>query len=224
MLDTKGKKLQPMDNLIEHLIKLVCYISFPLILLFLLTIAISLIMTGGLNTNVNNANSFINVLLIFSLPMIVSLAIISLVIKIAVEKNSLEQLGVATPKKKNVIMCIVMSLTSIALAVILSNAKGLNVSAWTVLIHFFFVAVAEEIILRSVILDELQYITTNKLLLCMINGAIFAFIYHSSEDFASNLLVRVPLGVVLCVIRIKCDSVYPAIAFHWLYNMFVSTI
>lgn len=224
MQDTNVKTKKSLDYYIEHLIKIACYISFPLILLFFLTIIMSLTTTGSLNTNVNNADSFISVFLTFSLPMVVALAIIPLVIKVAIEKYSLKQLGLAAPSKQSIVACFVMSVASIALATVLSDVEGLNVSAWTVLVHFFFVAVAEEIILRSIILDELKYFTANKLLLCLINGMIFAFIYHSSEDLASNLLVRVPLGFALCMVRVKSNSVYPAVALHWLYNMFISTI
>lgn len=224
MQDTKVKTKKPLDFYIEHLIKIACYISFPLILLFFLTIVMSLTTTGSLNTNVNNADSFISVFLTFSLPMVVALAIIPLVIKVAIGKCSLKQLGLAAPSKQSIAACLVMSVASIALATVLSDVEGLNVSAWTVLIHFFFVAIAEEVILRSIIMDELQHFTANRLLLCLINGAIFAFIYHSSEDVASNLFVRVPLGFALSIVRMKSNSVYPAVTLHWLYNMFISTI
>lgn len=225
MTQTNPQKRIFSEQALERALSLACYLSLPLILLFGLTITLSLVTTGGLNTNVNAADSFCAVFLSFSLPMMLALAAIPLWFKMGVQKRSAAQLGLTFPKSRlNLMACAVMAAGSAVLAVVLSGAEGLEVSAWTVWLHFFFVAVAEEIMLRSIIMDELRFFTRNKWVLCLLNGVIFAFVYHSSEDFWSNLLVRVPLGFVLSLVRVKSDNVYPAIMLHWLYNMFVTTI
>lgn len=225
MTNTKNKKFSFSEGMLEKLMSLACYISLPLILLFGMTIGMSWITTGGLNTNVNTAEGFLTVLLSFSLPMTVALAAVPLAIKMGVQKRSAQRLGLSFPKTRgNLISCAVMAVGTLVPAVILSRARDLEVSAWTVWAHFFFVAVAEEIMLRSVVTDELRAFTKNKWILSLLNGLIFAFVYHSNEDFWSNLLVRVPLGFVLSMVREKSDSVYPAIALHWLYNMCVTVI
>ena len=117
-----------------------------------------------------------------------------------------------------------MIVGTVVLTVLLGNKPELEISPWTVWAHFFFVAVAEECMLRGVIHEQLQDFSGNKFILCLLNGLIFAFVYHSNEDFWSNLLIRVPLGFALCLVRIKSNSLYPAIALHWLYNMAVTTI
>ena len=94
----------------------------------------------------------------------------------------------------------------------------------TICIHFLAVAISEEVILRSIIMHEMKNILFNKFLLCIINAIIFAFVYHSSEDFLSNLLVRVPLGFALSYARLKSNDIYLPIALHWAYNMAVTAI
>lgn len=212
------------EKTLEGLLKLACCISLPLILLFGLTIALSLVTTGALNTDVNGAGDFSTVFLSFSLPMVLALGAAPLLYKLGIEKCGAARLGLALPRGKGSrIACVVMAAGSV-LPVFMAGSQWLEVSVWTVWCHFFFVAVAEELMLRSVILDELRAFLRNKWLLCLVNGAIFAFVYHSNSDFLSNLLVRLPLGFVLCLVREESDSVYPAIALHWLYNMFVITI
>ncbi len=218
--DKKGK----VDKYIEHLIKIVCYISLPLVMLFALTMFTSVFRTGNVNMNVNNSDSFVNVLLTFSLPMFISLVVMPVIIKIFIEKVGVNQLGLMIFSRCNIVLCILMGILSLFLAICLLNNKSLKVSAWTVLFHFFIVAISEETILRGVIMNELLYFTQNRIVLCLANSIIFAFVYHSSEDFIANLFIRVPLGFVLSYVRLRQKSIYPSIMLHLLYNMFVSVI
>lgn len=212
-------------NLPERVLRLACYIALPLIALFALTIGMSLLTTGGLNTNVNEAEGFMTVFLSFSLPMLLALAVLPVTVKVWGGKCRLARLGFQLPTRWwNMAGCGIMTAGTLVLAVMLGSKPGLEMSPWTIWSHFFFVAVAEECMLRGVVHDQLRDFTENKWVLCMLNGLIFAFVYHSNEDFWSNLLVRVPLGFVLCFVRVKSDSLYPAIALHWLYNMAVTTI
>lgn len=209
----------------EQLIEIICYVSLPLILLFLLTIITSVIFAGNLNTDVNAATSFKDVFVSFTLPMLTALVIAPLTIKLFVQKTSLSDLGLAFPiSKLSLVLCILMGAVSIILTFCLDRFSELKVSAWTVLFHFFFVALSEEIILRSIIMNELLCFSRSILVLCVINGAIFAFIYHSSEDFFINLLVRFPLGLILSFVRLRSKSTYPAVMLHLMYNMIVTII
>ena len=225
MMNTKNEVAMFSEKTFERVLSTACYLSVPLIFLFALTIVMSLLTTGGINTNVNNASNLLTVLLSFSLPMIVALAAVPLVFKICVQRHSAAALGLAFPQNPvTIISSGVMIVGTVAMTVILSTVRTLEISPWTIWIHFFFVAVAEEIMLRSIIMDELRFFTENKWILCLLNGVIFAFVYHSNEGFWANLLVRVPLGFVLSMVREKCGNVYPAIMMHWLYNMFVTTL
>lgn len=220
----KTNQLQA-ERVMEGLLRLICFISLPLLLLFGMTILFSLLFTGGLNTNVNQAEGFLNVFVSFSLPMVLALGAIPLAVQLWLRKCSPHELGLSIPQKKAWrISCAVMAAGTAVLAAVLSGTDSLTQSAWTVWSHFFFVAVAEEIMLRSILAFELGEFVENKWLLCLVNGILFAFVYHSNDAFLPNLLVRVPLGFVLCLVRVNSGSVYPAIMLHWLYNMFVVTI
>ncbi len=225
MTTSNNKRSVFAEETVKRLIRLICYISLPLIFLFALTIGSSLIATGDINADVNEVTDFATVLVSFSLPMIIALAAVPLLIKIKAQKRKASELGLALPRKPVTwIICGITSVGSIVLAGRLSGVDGLEISPWTICIHFFFVAVAEEIMLRSIVLDELKGFTANPWLLCLLDAMIFAFVYHSNDAFLPNLLVRVPLGFVLSITAVKSNSIYPAIGVHWLYNMLVTTI
>lgn len=210
---------------IEEIIKIVCYISLPLILLFTGTMLSSVIFSGNINTDVNAASDFFQVLVSFSFPMLISLAIIPIAIQVFLQHNNFERLGfVKKPKRWSFIVCVALSAIIVLVTIYLNKKLETEISAMTICIHFLAVAISEEVILRSVIMHEMKNIISNNFLLCIINAIIFAFVYHSSEDFLSNLLVRVPLGFVLSYARLKSNDIYLPIALHWVYNMAVTAI
>lgn len=210
---------------IEVFIKIVCYISLPLILLFAGTMLSSVFITGGINTDVNAASSFYQVLISFSVPMLIALAIIPLAAQIIIQHNNFEVLGfVKKPKRWSVIICAALSILVIVATAYIDKNLETEISAMTIYVHFLAVAISEEVILRSVIMHEMKNLISNKFLLCVINAIIFAFVYHSSEDFLSNLLVRVPLGFALSYARLSSNDIYLPIALHWAYNMMVTAI
>ena len=225
MTDFKLAKPYTVEEAVQRVIRTVCYVSLPLILLFFLTIGISLAVTGGVNTNINTTTDFGTVFLSFSLPMLTALAAVPLLVKMMGQKCGAAQLGLCLPRQwLNVAFCAATAAGAILLTFRLAGTEGLELAPWTVCIHFLCVAVAEEVMLRSILMDELQGLVSNRWLLALLNGVIFAFVYHSNEGFLPNLLVRVPLGFVLSMVRLKSNSVYPAIGLHWFYNMLVTTL
>lgn len=225
MTDSHVAKPCLAEEVIRRIIGTVCFVSLPLILLFFLTIGVSLAVTGGVNTNINTTTDFGTVFLSFSLPMLTALAAVPLTIKMVGQKRSAAQLGLHPPRHwASVTLSILSSVGAVLLTFRLAGMEELAMAPWTVCVHFLCVAVAEEIMLRSVLMDELRWLTRNKWLLSLINGVIFAFVYHSNEGFWPNLLVRVPLGFALSMVRLTAGSVYPAVGLHWFYNMLVTTL
>lgn len=207
---------------IEQIIKVCCYISIPLVSLIVVTLVMSFCLSGEINSNINNVFSFNVMFINFSLPMIVILGIIPTVILILSEKCTGRDLGFIITKKSTyliLVVCIgIIALCSVSLA-----KQSLKISLSMLIIHFLCVAIAEEIMLRSII-----YYNTEKMfgciLNCVINGVIFAFIYHSNEDFLSNLIIRFPLGFLLAYVRLKQDDIFASVGIHWMYNILISTI
>lgn len=218
------KKHRP-DEILQGVIKIICYISLPLILLFWGTIVSSLLISGSINTNVNTATSFVQVAVSFSLPMLITLTIIPLTIQFFLQHNTFENLGFSrTPQKWSLIVCAFLGVFIVAVTYTLSGNKEIEISAGTICFHFLIVAISEEVILRSVIMYEMRTLVSNPFILCIMNAVIFAFVYHSSEDFLSNLLIRVPLGLVLSYSRLKSNDIYLPIMLHWAYNMGLTAI
>lgn len=207
---------------VEDFIKLCGYISIPLVLLIVSTIVISYTLSGNINSNVNNTDSFVVMLLNFSMPMVIVLGVIPLFLLKCTSKVSWNELGFVVRKGSSYVICMVCTIVVIVCSFQLSK-QSLDISLPMVLVHFFCVAVAEEIMLRSIIYYNTSKVF-GKVLNCMINGLIFAFIYHSNEDFISNLIIRFPLGFVLAIVRMRQDDIYPSIGIHWMYNVLVSAM
>ena len=117
----KEKTNQPQAaRVMEGLLRLICFISLPLLLLFGMTILFSLLFTGGLNTNVNQAEGFLNVFVSFSLPMVLALGAIPLAVQLWLRKCSPHELGLSIPQKKAWrISCAVMAAGTAVLAAVL---------------------------------------------------------------------------------------------------------
>lgn len=92
-----------------------------------------------------------------------------------------------------------------------------------VIFHFIVVAIAEEVMIRSVLMHELQK-SFNTAWTVIIGSAIFAFAYHSGGDVISNILVRFPLGIGLGVLRVYTGNIYNSTLAHFWYNILVSTL
>ena len=153
---------------IEEIIKIVCYISFPLIFLFTGTMLSSVIISGNINTDVNAASNFFQVLVSFSLPMFISLAIIPIAIQVFLQHKSFEILGfVKKPKRWSLIACIALLGIVVLVTIYLNQKLETEISAMTICIHFLSVAISEEVILRSVVMNEMKNILSNKFLLVL---------------------------------------------------------
>ena len=100
-----GKKYDA-SEWIEEIIKIVCYISLPLIFLFTGTILSSVIFSGNINTDVNAASDFFQVLGSFSFPMLISLAIIPIAIQVLLQHNSFETLGFVKSQRDGVSLLV----------------------------------------------------------------------------------------------------------------------
>ena len=210
--------MEKKENIVEQVIRIVCYISLPLILLMALTVA------GSINTDVNNAITLQQVALSFSLPMLLALVVIPLLIKTLCQKTPLEALGFKKPTFGGIIFCMAAAVVTFASAAVISGRNDIRQSVYVVAFHFFIVAVSEEIMLRGILMDELEKVFGGKILCCILDGLIFAFVYHSSEPPLANLFIRFPLGFVLGYCRIKSGEIYSPIMLHWAYNMFVSAL
>jgi membrane protease YdiL (CAAX protease family) len=86
---------------------------------------------------------------------------------------------------------LILLLVSIFIAVIKSYI-GLNYIISVVVIAF-----SEEFLFRYFLIDDKTYFNL------MISSLVFAFVVHMNEPLMTNLVIRLPLGVVLGLVYIK---------------------
>ena len=210
------------DITIEQIIEVCCYISLPLLSLIVATLVMSFCLSGEINSNINNVSSCGIMFLNFSFPMIVILGVIPTFILIISKKCTGRELGFIITKKSTYLILIIC-IGVITVCAVCLERQSLEISLTMIIIHFLCVAISEEIMLRSI----LYYLTKKMfgcILNCIVNGLIFAFIYHSNEEFLPNLIIRFPLGFLLAYVRFRQDDVYASVGIHWMYNILISTI
>ncbi len=88
-------------------------------------------------------------------------------------------------------------------------------------VHFLAVGISEEVLFRHLHLKYLEPIVGQKVAV-IYTSLLFAFLLHMGEPVLANLLVRLPIGVGLALIRIRF-GLNSAITCHWIYDI-LSTI
>ena len=110
-------------------------------------------------------------------------------------------------------------------AVLLETGIGLGLLFfydYAVVGHFMIIAIAEELYFRVFQFNYLkEQLGVKKAII--ISSVIFAFVLHMNDPILGNLLIRLPLGIVLCLIRYRF-GVSKSIAAHWIYDVVVSMI
>ena len=208
---------------LENLVSLCFYLAFPLTLLILGTFISSYVFTGIINLDINNSVSLPDIITTFSLPMLMFLAVIPVTVKCLLSKIKMKQLGFSSNNWLFTYAFSSLAALITILSLLLADTNQLEIPIFIIAIHYLFVAVSEEILVRGIVFYETNKMFTG-ILNCIINGIIFAFVYHSNENLYSNLIIRVPLGILLSYIRYRNDSLYPSIAIHWMYDCIITII
>lgn len=220
-LDARGKLV----SLPARITVLAMYMVFPLVGLFGLTLLISFFTGGRLLLDINESGGYKEVLLAFSLPMLIAMGLLPVAVKIKGEGRKREDLGIQTGIGRRTLPFILLFSGLILYTAYLLFVKDLSIGydPRAVFIQFLVVGVAEELYMRSVILDELLKFMP-LLAAALVSSLLFAFFLHSDASFWVNLLVRFPLGLFLVWLRIYTRSIYPAMVAHAAYDLAISTI
>ena len=86
-------KIIKKENLLENIIRVICYISIPLCLLMCLTLLSSYFLNGSISSDVNKMTSLGQVIICFSIPMFISLVILPVLVKLFLQKERLSNIG-----------------------------------------------------------------------------------------------------------------------------------
>lgn len=86
-------------------------------------------------------------------------------------------------------------------------------------LHFLVISFSEELFSRGI---QFRYLfqRVGKVGAILITSILFAFVLHLNEGILENLFVRLPLGLILCFVRVKF-GLAKSILLHWLYNLVV---
>jgi len=101
--------------------------------------------------------------------------------------------------------------------------KGIHQkNVFVYVIHYFFVALVEEILVRGIIYFQLFKLTNKKWLSVLICAFIFALVFHSTDGIWINIIYRVPFSIITSLLYLKTESLMTSVNFHWMYNVILT--
>ncbi|WP_416389358.1 CPBP family intramembrane glutamic endopeptidase [Paraclostridium bifermentans] len=103
------------------------------------------------------------------------------------------------------------------------NKFDSNIILFSTIFHFYIVALGEEFIYRSLLINLLNKKFSTKMSL-LISSILFAFILHINENIIVNMFIRLPLGIIFGIISIKDNSIKYPILLHTVYNLILFII
>lgn len=209
------------DNFYKNIIYSSMYSIFPIMLLTITVIIVSIIVLGDINTDINNVDSSLGMIIGFSLPMVISLIICPLILEYYILKRTFGNIGISKikSKKQGIVISLLIVLSVVVSILFLQNGEALG---FTILLSFIIVAISEEFYVRGILYYELSNFWGEAVSI-LLTSFIFAFVYHANSDFLSNLFFRFPLALVLIFLRKKTGNIYVSILVHYIYNVSVNT-
>ena len=126
-------------------------------------------------------------------------------------------------KKTQIIVTIILKIV-IFLGLIVFFDKS-------VVVHYLIIAFAEEMHFRTFQYEFLEKQLGAKKAV-IISSVIFAFILHLNDPIWGNLVIRLPLGMILCLIQYKFGvtqkmlrkSIYEALFSFIIYNFYIAIL
>lgn len=98
----------------------------------------------------------------------------------------------------------------------------LTVFKASTVLHYLVIAIAEEVHFRKFQFEYLKK-QIGIWMAIIISSMIFAFIFHLNDSIIENFVIRLPLGVILGVVKLKF-GLNKSIYIHWIYDVIVSGI
>lgn len=152
-----------------------------------------------------------------TLPTLLSLVVLPVVLK---KFLGIQGEDVVTFNKLKI---FILLLLTIILVIIYFIKFQKNISEQTMIIlivHYYLAAFSEEFLYRKIIIDDISS-KWNDIAGLIISAILFAFIGHLGEGFINNFIYRLPLGLILGVIKIKTKTIAYTTIIHAFYNLFL---
>lgn len=212
------KKVRQLYPIYLHLYIEICGLIFIPFVLYIGWLMILTIVASKPFTEEMNYSSLKDLMFQYSIPFSIFFGIFPMFYVLFFKRLKLKEINVLPNKNKWYIFSVVL-LIIMSACVILYVKQKLSTELFLILIiHNFFVAFTEELLARGIILSLLLK-SMRPIASIILNGIIFAFVFHSAADSTINLLLRLPLGILLAFLSYWTRSIHPSILLHWMYNV-----
>ncbi|MDR3596028.1 type II CAAX endopeptidase family protein [Clostridium sp.] len=203
------------EDFFNNVLKVIALAVLPSLMLLLLLISMSLLV-GMFGID----QPLISILASQSIPIFISFALIPIYILKFTDKLTFNDIGLSGFKNRKAIIMNISILILFVSIVIYAQKFNTLISNYYVFIHFMFIGISEEILSRGIIIHILSR-NLSKIVSMIISSLIFAFILHSNEDILTNLIIRVPLGIILGSMYLYTKNLSSSILLHWFYDVVV---
>lgn len=203
------------EAFILQLITLIAYCAVPPVILVLaITVAAALI------NSATTSSIYALVICQQTLPVTISYAVLPLLVFSTVGSNSLGEIGIKKNKNRIITIVDIIAIGLFGAYIIINGVLRQSVGVYV--IHYFFLAISEEILVRGIILSYLRRLITKDWISILLSALIFALVFHSTDEIVSNIIYRVPFGIIAAILYKKTGSLQSSALFHWIYNVMMT--
>lgn len=128
--------------------------------------------------------------------------------------NILTNYGNLNVNKKRVLVFVILFLSILFYFV---SVKHIDTKSIVFFVGFLITAIAEEVFFRGLVEFHLEK-EYSVVITIILQAFIFAFMGHQGFDAISNLIIRVPLGIGLSLLKRYSGSYIVPITSHFLYD------
>lgn len=195
----------------------ICVVDFLLILLN------GYIVTGKIQTDINTSVSIRNVILVFSIPSVISYIVLPTIILKKYCSEAKLRFGMKMGMSKVQIITKMITIIFLIVTIINLFVNMKAKEAMFVLVTFIFVSITEEYYIRGIVMNVLQS-KYGKWLAIILSSLIFVFILHSGGNLYTNLFIRLPVSILISIAYAKSGDLYSSIFLHLGYDLLVNTV
>lgn len=208
-----------MEEIVYAGLRIVGYSTVPLMAFMAWVVLVPLLLWGGMMTSVDDAKNIQQTVIIFSLPMVLFFAIVPVAVQ-RLRKIDFKDLGLKIKKYKRTFILLALNLITVVVVFVkVFSGRGAGAEECiAMMIQLTAIGIAEETLSRGIIYFEILNVFKSKAVAIIVSSLIFAFLFHSGDGDINNLLIRVPLGLVLALVRCYTGNLYNSIAMHVWYN------
>lgn len=137
-------------------------------------------------------------------------------------KISLQNLGLKKVTRIQLIFCLII-LIGTYLYIFIGTKMTLYYCI-IITLQNLGIAFSEEFFTKGIMFFQIGKIVDNSYFKILLSALIFAFLFHNTGSFFTNLLYRLPMGIALGYTYIKTKNLYIPITLHFVNNILASSI